>query len=182
MPLRRSLTLALLLGTLALAAPPSDPPPRLYKGALNMEPPPIASDKTVKYDYDIVYVRAPRRKGDGRSRWAEVGDPRTMEPGADLMLLHPDGKEEVLVPVTAKESIADPQVSFDGKSVYFAKMHDALGHKGADIYRVDVATKKVTRLTEQTFTPNTGVADWSKTPLPSWGVYNLGPCPLPAGR
>ena len=29
--------------------------------------------------------------------WAEVGDPRTMEPGADLMLLHPDGKEEVLV-------------------------------------------------------------------------------------
>src|SRR5690606_17796177 len=21
-----------------------------------------------------------------------------------------------------------------------------------------------------------------KTPLPSWGVYNLGPCPLPGGR
>src|SRR5262249_26268349 len=117
-----------------------------------------------------------------RSKWAEVGDPRTMEPGADLMLLHPDGSEEVLVPVTGNESIADPQVSFDGQSVYFAKMHDATGHKGADIYKVHVPTRKVTRLTQQTFTPNTGVADWSRTPLPAWGVYNLGPCPLPGGR
>ena len=45
-----------------------------------------------------------------------------------------------------------------------------------------VPTKKVTRLTEQKFTPNTGAADWSKTPLPAWGVYNLGPCPLPGGK
>ena len=70
-----------------------------FPGPLNMDPPPIATDKSVKYDYDIVYVRAPRKDADGRSRWAEVGDPRTMEPGADLMLLHPDGKEEVLVAV-----------------------------------------------------------------------------------
>src|SRR4051812_1281481 len=62
-----------------------------YKGDLSIQPPPIAMDNAVKYDYDIVYVRAPRREN-GKSRWAEVGDPRIMEPGSDLMLLHPDGK------------------------------------------------------------------------------------------
>src|SRR6266446_1845856 len=90
-----------------------------YSAPLSISPPHVTTDKEVKYDYDIVYVRAPR-KGDGRSKWAEVGDPRSMEPGADLMLLHPDGKEEVLVPVKEHESIADPFVSFDGHWVYYA--------------------------------------------------------------
>ena len=153
----------------------------LYKGNLSIVPPPIATDKSVKYDYDIVYVRAPRREKD-RSRWAEVGDPRTMEPGSDLMLLHPDGKEEVLVAVKAHEAIADPMVSFDGASVYFAKFHDALKHKGSDLYKIHVPTRKIVQMTQQVFTPNTGVADWSKTSLPSWGVFNLGPCPLPGGK
>jgi hypothetical protein len=170
------------LAPLLAAGQPAAQRPKLYKGTLSIDPPHIATDKTVKYDYDIVYVRAPRRQSDGRSRWAEVGDPRTMEPGADLVLLHPDGTEEVLVPVKPHESIADPYVSFDGKSVYFAKFHDALKHKGADIYKVHVPTRKIVRLTGQTFTPNTGAADWSKTPLPAWGVYNLGPCPVPGGK
>ncbi|HKB36979.1 MAG TPA: hypothetical protein VKD72_11030 [Gemmataceae bacterium] len=153
-----------------------------YLGPLSMKVPHISTDKSVKYDFPIVYVRAPRRAADGRSRWAEVGDPRTMEPGAELMLLHPDGKEEVLVPVKPHEAIADPFVSFDGNSVYYAKFHDALNHKGSDIYKVHVPTRKIVQLTQQVFTPNTGAADWSKTPLPSWGVYNLGPCPLPGGK
>ena len=163
---------------------PGQPPAKekLYLDPLNIVPRPIATDDTVKLDYDIVYVRAPRPVGKAASRWAEVGDPRTMDPGADLMLLHPDGNEEVLVPVQPQESIADPFVSFDGQWVFFAKMHDALNHKGADIYKVHVATRKVIQLTEQTFTPNTGAADWSKTPLPAWGVYNLGPSPVPGGR
>src|SRR6185369_13260316 len=111
--MRRPLFLLLLTCLAASAAPEKKAPP------LSMEPRPIASDKSVKYDFDIVYVRAPRKDPTGRSRWAEVGDPRTMEPGADLMLLHPDGSEEVLVAVQPKESIADPYVSFDGQSVYF---------------------------------------------------------------
>src|SRR5205809_1657944 len=87
-------------------------------GRLNVNPPPIATDKSVKYDYDIVYVRAPRHGDKLATKWAEVGDPRTMEAGADLMLLHPDGSEEVLVRVEPQQSIADPFVSFDGKTVY----------------------------------------------------------------
>jgi hypothetical protein len=170
-----------VLWTAAIACSAQEPRKR-FVGTLKMDVPHVRSDETVKYDFPIVYVRAPRRSPDGKSRWAEVGGPRTMEPGADLVILFPDGKEEVLVAVNDKESIADPFVSFDGKSVYFAKFHDALGHKGSDIYRVHVPTRKVVQLTDQTFTPNTGAADWTKTPLPSWGVYNLGPCPLPGGR
>ena len=155
--------------------------PHPYKADLNLDPPHITKDKSVTYDFDIVYVRAPRREN-GRSLWAEVGDPRKMEPGSDLMLLHPDGTEEVLVVVKEHEAIVDPFVSFDGVSVYFAKFHDAVKRKGSDIYRMHVPTRRIVQLTQQVFTPNTGAADWSKTPLPSWGVYNMGPCPLPGGR
>jgi hypothetical protein len=177
--LHRSIIYPALLAILAASfVAGAAPETKKYDGVLDMEPKPILKDPTVKYDYDIVYVRAPRTQPDGRSRWAEVGDPRSMEPGADLMLLHPDGSEEVLVPVQGNESIADPFVSFDGKSVYFAKLHDAKSHKGSDIFRVHVPTRTITRLTHQTFTPNTGL----KVPVPEWGVYNLGPCPLPGGR
>jgi hypothetical protein len=175
------LTLA-CLAVVALSAAAQKKDEKLYKGTLNLDVPPVGSDPSVKLDYPIVYVRAPRREANGRSKWAEVGDPRSMEAGADLVLLHPDGKEEVLVPVEPHESIADPFVSFDAAWVYYAKLHDALGHKGSDIYKVHVPTRKIVRLTQQVFTPNTGVADWAKTPLPSWGVYNLGPCPLPGGK
>ena len=181
---RATICILLLAGVVGVGAsqPPKPNAEPRFPGVLSMDPPHISTDKAVKYDFDIVYVRAQRKTPDGRSKWAEVGDPRTMEPGAPLMLLHPDGTEEVLVPVSEKESIADPQVSFDARWVYFAKFHDASGHKGADIYKVHVPTKQITRLTQQTFTPNTGAADWSNTALPSWGVYNLGPCPLPGGR
>lgn len=168
-----------LLSVPATAQPPKE---KLNLGPLNIEPQPIAKDAAVKYDYDIVYVKSPRPQGKVPSRWAEVGDPRTMDPGAALMLLHPDGSEEVLVPVQPHESIADPFVSFDGQWVFYAKMHDAMKHKGSDIYKVHVPTKKIVQLTQQTFTPNTGAADWKKTPLPNWGVYNLGPTPVPGGR
>ena len=50
--------------------------------------------------------RTERPQADGRSKWAEVGDPRSMEPGADLVLLHPDGSEELLVAVEPQEAIA----------------------------------------------------------------------------
>ena len=49
-------------------------------------------------DYDIVYVRAPRYGDDQITKMPEIKDPINVEPGTDLMLLHPDGTEEVLVP------------------------------------------------------------------------------------
>ena len=155
---------------------------------LNITPAAIAADKSVKYDYDIVYVRAPRHGDDKPGAWAEFSNPIKMEPGADLMLLHPDGSEEVLV--EGKDgSVMDPYVSFDGQWVFYAKFIDAK-HSGSDIWKMHVKSRKAIKLTDQTFTPNTGAANWSKdfrTPEKgktslSYGVFNLGPCPVPGGR
>ena len=66
-------------------------------GADQLNPPHISTDKSVKYDYDIVYVRAPRKGDDVGTNWTEFSNPLFMDAGADLMLLHPDGSEEVLV-------------------------------------------------------------------------------------
>lgn len=155
---------------------------------LDVNPPPVASDKSIKYDYDIVYVRAPRYGDTKRPGWAEFSNPILMEPGADLMLLHPDGSEEVLVSGKGG-SVMDPYVSFDGAWVYYAKFIDEK-HSGSDIWKIHVPSRKLIKLTDQTFTPNTGAAPWSKdfrTPEKGktslgYGVYNLGPCPVPGGK
>jgi hypothetical protein len=151
---------------------------------LNVDPPHISTDKSIKYDYDIVYVRAPRFGDNKQSVWAEAFHPAHMDAGADLMLLHPDGSEEVLVR-GGKDSVVDPMVSFDGAWVYFAKFHDVeklspqrLPEKGADIYKIHVKSRKVVQLTQQRFAPNTGVNPGKF----DYGVLNLGPCPLPGGR
>src|SRR5207244_1159653 len=74
---------------------------------INVNPPPIATDTTVKYDYDIVYVKAPRKGDKGRTLWADIAHPAIMEANADLMLLHPDGSEEPLVKGGDNGAIAD---------------------------------------------------------------------------
>lgn len=155
---------------------------------VDVVPKPIATDPSVKYDYDIVYVRQPRHGEDKRPGWAEFSDPTRMELGSDLMLLRPDGSEEVLVS-GQDGSVMDPYVSFDGESVYYSKFIDAK-HSGSDIYKLHVKSKKIVKLTDQAFTPNTGAAPWSsdyrtqekgKSSL-RYGVYNLGPCPVPGGK
>ncbi len=150
----------------------------------------------MKLDYDIVYVRAPRKGDAVGTNWPEISNPLFMDPGADLMLLHPDGSEEVLVKGGAG-SVTDPVVSFDGEWVYYSLFHDLKGASisqgppaGADIFKIHVKSKKIVRLTTQQFTPNTGAGDWSKdyrTPEPGknsigYGVFNMGPCPLPGGK
>jgi hypothetical protein len=152
---------------------------------LNVNPTPIAKDASVRYDYDIVYVRAPRKGDNKQIAWSEVFSPLRAEPGSDLMLLHSDATEEVLV-AAGDDAITDPMVSFDGESVYFARYHnvkragnDRPLSQSADIFKIHVPTKKIRQLTRQEFTPNTGVAFPGKSPV---GVYNLGPCPLPGGR
>ena len=193
------LCLALLLITCLMAAPSqSAEKEQLFEEPLHLDIPHITTDSTVRYDFDIVYVRAPRRGDQGRTYWTEISHPWLMDAGADLMLLHPDGTEQLLV-AGGKGSITDPAVSFDGKSVYYCQIHDltkhdafSLGKPGADIYKLHLPTGKITRLTDQKFTPNLGAAAaWTgdvRTPGKpgeayfDYGVYNMGPCPLPGGR
>jgi hypothetical protein len=170
--------------------------PKLLLEPIDVNPPPISSDASVAWNYDIVYVRAPRKGDDVGTNWPEVANPLFMDAGADLMLLHPDGTEEMLV-AGGPGSVTDPTVSFDGAWVYFSLFHDLKGGStsqgapaGADIYKIHVKTRQKIRLTRQQFTPNTGAGNWSadfRTPEPGknylgYGVFNMGPCPLPGGK
>src|SRR5262245_49525184 len=115
--------LFLLAALAALSSADSAMPP----AKLDITPKPVGSDPSVKLDYDIVYVRAPRfvpgRNGKPRpSAWPEIAHPTNIDPGYDLMLLRPDGGEEVLVE-GGEGSIADPFVSFDARWVYYARLY-----------------------------------------------------------
>lgn len=164
---------------------------------INVVVPSITTDKSVRYDYDIVYVRAPRAGDEKHKRfYTDFSQPVTMEAGADLMLLHPDGSEELLV-AGGDGSITDPAVSFDGQWVFYSHLYDlrkanqwSPPRQGADIFKIHLQTRRIVKLTEQIFTPNTGAATWSKdfrTPEEGrthyeYGVFNMGPCPLPGRR
>jgi hypothetical protein len=188
---QRSLFATVLL-TLAFAACAAERP--FPPARLDVQPKPLASDPAVRLDYDIVYVRAPRfvtgRDGKQRpSAWPEIGHPTNIDAGYDLMLLHPDGKEELLVE-GGEGSVADPYVSFDAEWVYYAYFYLGKLGSGADIYKIHVKSKKVVRLTHQESTPNTGCLAFQKAVAPARedkqpigrGVWNLGPCPVPGGR
>src|SRR4026209_1409385 len=78
-----------------------------------------ASAATNVVPYDVLYVCQPRFGDKTNSLWPEVFHPARLDPGAALMLLHPDGSEEVLV-AGGLGSATDPFVSFDGRSCYYA--------------------------------------------------------------
>ena len=129
---RLPILISLLAGVLASAALPAQQQEKLYLGPLNVDPPHISTDKSVKYDYDIVYVRAPRtvKTSDGKERqalvWPNAAEPENLKASTDLMLLHPDGSEEVLV-AGGPGSVTDPMVSFDGEWVYYSLFHNLKG-------------------------------------------------------
>ncbi len=181
--------LCAVLAGLMFAAPPDPalPPPKI-----DPVPKSLASDPSVKIDYDIVYVRAPRfvmKEAKQRpSAWPEIGHPTNIDAGYDLMLLHPDGTDELLV-AGGDGFVADPYVSFDAQWVYYAHFYLGKLGSGSDIYKIHVKSKKIVRLTHQESTPNAGCLAFIK-PAPAAkadapigrGVFNLGPCPLPGGR
>ncbi|MEW6160702.1 MAG: hypothetical protein AB1813_25000 [Verrucomicrobiota bacterium] len=152
-------------------------------------------------NYDIVYVRAPRFGDDTNSLWPEVFHPAQLDPGADLVLLHPDGSEEVLVR-GGLGSVTDPFISLDGEWCFYVLFPNLqrnqlnsqradLPYQGADIYKIHLRTRQIVRLTFQEFTPNTGGGHWDESnpvnpPVNfnrlGYGILNLGPCPLPGGK
>jgi len=155
---------------------------------------------TAAVDYDIVYVRQPRYGDNANTTWPEVAHPARADPGADLMLLHPDGSEEVLV-AGGVGAVTDPFVSFDGEWVYYSLFYDmraeavnyqrGLPYAGADIFRLHLATRTIEQLTFQEFTPNTGAGRFDESdPVDpggqydrlGYGILNLGAAPLPGGR
>ncbi|MEQ1516924.1 MAG: dockerin type I domain-containing protein [Usitatibacteraceae bacterium] len=148
-----------------------------------------------------VYVRAPRYGDTTLADWPEVINPTKMEPGTDLMLLKPDGSEQVLF-AAGNGAVIDPVVSFDAQSVYFSYFPDVRQSarnsqranaptQGADIYKINLASRQLTRLTQQTWTPPSGGIKWSTNHISAsspdahylgYGIFNMAPCPLPGGK
>src|SRR6266576_355698 len=115
-------------------------------------------------NYDIVYVRQPRYGPNTNTIWPEVFHPARLDPGADLMLLHTNGTEELLV-AGGNGGVTDPFISFDAQWCYYAYFPDLrtsalnyqradLPYSGCDIYRIQLQTRAIQRLTFQEFTPN----------------------------
>ena len=162
--------------------------------------PPAAVTAQSPPDYDIVYVRQPRYGNETNTIWPETAHPARAEPGADLVLLHSDGTEEVLV-TGGHGSVTDPFVSFDARWIYYSYFYDlrpeSINPKfqlplfGADIFRINVETREIEQLTHGEFTPNMGAGNWDESdPLNfggginglGYGILNLGPAPLPGGK
>src|SRR4051812_16401981 len=117
----------LFMSLLLLTGPLAGKPAR--KGPFNIEVPKVSTEPTIQYDYDIVYIRTPR-KGNAphSSRWPDASLPLNVDAGGDLMLLHPDGSEERLV-AGGKGSVTDPFVSFDGEWVFYSQFEELQGRK-----------------------------------------------------
>jgi len=154
--------------------------------------------ETANIDFDIVYVRY-RRDGSQKVNFPDGEQPYTIQDGADLVLRHPDGSEEILVNCDSC-SVLDPVISFDGNVVYYAKMNNM--QPGRDwraetansfIYKMRLSPAQaldyhqeiqLTDLGDGFGTDRYGVND-SNNKLDlhgKIGVRDLAPAPLPDGR
>lgn len=107
--------------------------------------------------HDIVYVRAHRYGDDVITKMPEIKDPICVEAGTDLMLLHPNGTEEILVD-GGNGAVLDPNMSFDGEWVLYAKIQDVTNsnsqrrgapRSGSDLYQINLPTRKIAQITFQ---------------------------------
>src|SRR6185503_6147451 len=112
---RRAAVLAAALCIFPGASRAAEKTEKLFDQVLDVEPKPIASDPSVRWDYDIVYVRAGRAGDSVHKRfYTDIAAPVYLEPGADLMLLHPAGSENLLVE-GGEGAVTDPMVSSAGE-------------------------------------------------------------------
>ncbi|HBL26866.1 MAG TPA: hypothetical protein DD490_08535, partial [Acidobacteria bacterium] len=149
------------------------------------------------------------------SVWPDTVRPLTPDAGAQLVLLKRDGSREVVFPLEryrgqidtpagkplAAGAVADPNVSFDGRQVLFTWYHDltavnpqrgdpegpSLSTAGADLYKLDLTTRALVRLTTQALTPNTGNGARFEPGVagsnhPRIGVFNTGGTWAPGRR
>ena len=158
--------------------------------------PPDAGDGTM--NYDIVYVRYPREGDDTDLDMPDGEHPYRSESGADLMLLHPDGTEEILVDCDDTSSVLDPIISYDARWVYYAKyvnrdVRKEYSKQTGDCFlfkmRLDVSAswRVEIQLTDASTDFHTDkMAGNTDADLESmrkmFGIRDLGPALLPDGR
>ncbi len=184
-----------LLGTAAAAERE-----QLFAKKLNVNVPHISTDKSVKLR--LRHRLRPRAAGPAtRSTSGSTPtspQPVTMEPGADLMLLHPDGKRGAARRGRRRLGHRPDGLVRRRVGLLRAHLQPAEGAasgtrrgRGRTSSRSTCQTRKIVRLTNQKFTPNTGAAELVEATTArrrrarshfEYGVFNMGPCPLPGGR
>jgi dipeptidyl-peptidase 4 len=93
-----------------------------------------------------------RRVSEQSFQWSSTGQEMLISLQGDLFLLHTEtGKWEQLTATTDVER--DPKLSPDGRFVSFRREHD--------LYSLEVASKKVTRLTTDGSATSCGTASWT---------------------
>jgi hypothetical protein len=182
---------------------------KLLAVALACLPDPLDAQVVNPLPYPIVYVRAAYAGPNQNTTWPDTVRPLIPDAGAQLVLLRTNGIREVLFPLPQHRplldtpagsplsvgSVSDPNVSFDGHWILFTWYHDLtdqnpqrdhLSYRGSDLYKLNVDTRQVVRLTHQEFTPNRGNgANYDpgnpNSNYPRIGVFNSGGTFAPGG-
>ena len=95
---------------------------------INVQAPHISTDKSEPLTISISSTFARRARAIRPvALWTEIAHPAIMDASGDLMLLHPDGSEEVLVRGGDDGSVTDPFVSFDGEWVFYSHLKGLKG-------------------------------------------------------
>lgn len=117
-------------------------------------------------DFPVVTVKAPRQGDSIRTYWQEADKPYQLDGNTDLVLINPDGSEQILFDCSDTQAVIDPNVSFNGEVVYFSLVEGIQNHTGSfsNILKVNVLTSELK--------PLTSVTD----------SFNSGPCILPSGK
>jgi hypothetical protein len=112
----------------------------------------IANANNIIVNYDIIYVRYPATSPTSKFVAIPQGEkPYDIAAGADLILLKPDGTEEILVDCN-KCSIMDPFISYDANWVYYSFIEEPTKASASWIYKINLRKKPYTpiRLTFDT--------------------------------
>ena len=190
---------ALIIAIVPLAVFAQNPDEQLFPTRSTSTCRTSRTDKSVKYDYDIVYVRADA----GGRQGAQAVLHRLLAAGDDGAGRRPDaaasrrqrgtaGRRAARArsPIRSSRSTASGSTTSHIYDLRNANQWYAAAARGRHLQDPPARRGKIVRLTNQQFTPNTGAADWSsdyRTPEKGkthfdYGVFNMGPCPLPGGK
>lgn len=160
----------------------------LAAGAIAQAGPPVATPSQVGIAYDIVACRMPVAGNADRDAFPDAHNfSLYLGRGTELILIHPDGSEEVIFSPGPDGAVADPLVSFDGKTIYFVRFQDpenyntqrGVSFSPSHIWKIDVQTRVATQLT---FGTTPAWQDTAHQVDPLYAAFDLAPVELPDGR
>lgn len=150
--------------------------------------PQVMTPQQAGIGYSIVACRMPTAGNASRDAFPDARNYSLyVGRGTQLVLIHPDGSEELLYDPGPNGACADPIVSFDGTEVYFTWFVDpenlntqrGLSWSPSHIMKIDLGSRQVTQLTSGN---DVAWADSSHQIDPRYAKFDVAPVELPDGR